>query len=70
MTIVETCVIVAEDRCMSGVAPKLCPPASTGWPSRTAPKRRRNVWDMPIHHEPWYDGVSPRREDVYSNDGR
>jgi hypothetical protein len=31
---------------------------------------RRSVLDLPVHHGPWNDSVSLRREDMYSVDGR
>lgn len=37
----------------------------------TQPKRpRRSVRDMLVHHGPWDDSVSLRREDLYGGDGR
>lgn len=71
MTVIRARVTVAEDRCISGVAPEGVPPGEheVAITVATAPKYRRSVRDMPVHHEPWDDGFSPRREDVY-DDGR
>jgi hypothetical protein len=34
------------------------------------PHPRRSVLDLPVHHGPWDDRVSLRREDLYGDDGR
>jgi hypothetical protein len=34
------------------------------------PRPRRSVLDLPVHHGPWDDSVSLRREDMYGDDGR
>jgi hypothetical protein len=34
------------------------------------PARRRSVLDLPVHHGPWDDSISLRREDMYGDDGR
>ena len=36
----------------------------------TTPKPRRSVLDLPVHHGPWDDSLSLRREDMYGDDGR
>ena len=72
MTVIKSRVTVAEDRCISGVAPEGVPPGEheVAITVATAPKRRRSVRDMPVHHEPWDDSISLRREDMYGDDGR
>lgn len=35
-----------------------------------APRPRRSVLDLPVHHGPWDVRLSLRREDMYRDDGR
>lgn len=35
-----------------------------------APRPRRSVLDLPVHHGPWDDSISLRRDDMYGDDGR
>ena len=57
----------------SGGVPKGTPPYTCYTATITVPetpRRRRSVRDMPVHHGPWDDSISLRREDMYGDDGR
>ena len=72
MTVVTARIQVAEDGTISGRAPDGVPPGEhvAAITVATLPKRRLSVRDMPVHHEPWDDSISLRREDMYGDDGR
>lgn len=70
MTVITTRIRVAADGAVSLADPlpegehiarvTLAPP----------PAKRFSVKDLPMHHLPWDDSVSLRREDMYDDEGR
>jgi hypothetical protein len=61
-----------QGRVTSQVPPSVPPgdyTASLVLPAAPSPAGRRKL-HLPVHHEPWEDGVSLRREDLYGDDGR
>lgn len=70
MTVITTRLTVAPDGTVS-IATQL--PAGEHQATVTLaapPKGRRSVRDMPLHHGPWDDSFSLRREDMYGDDER
>ena len=69
MTVINTRITVAADGAISTATPL---PAGEYEAAITtaAPQRRGSVLDLPVHHGPWNDSVSLRREDMYGDDGR
>ena len=66
---------VAADHTISGIAPADLPEGQhedvlAAGPQVTPPVQPFRVADMPVHHGPWDDSVSLRREDMYGDDGR
>jgi len=68
MTIITTTLHVAPDGAVS-IPEKL--PAGDYAATITMPETpRRSVLDLPVHHGPWDDSMSLRRDDIYGDDGR
>ena len=70
MTVITTRLHVAADGAIS-IAETL--PAGDYTATITvpeSPRPRRSVLDLPVHHGPWDDKLSLRREDMYGDDGR
>jgi len=70
MTVITTRLHVAPDGAIS-IAETL--PAGDYTATITLPETsrpRRSVLDLPVHHGPWDDSLSLRREDMYGDDGR
>ena len=65
-------ILVGSDHRITGTAPESVPPGEheVTLTVLVASQRRLGVKDMPIHHEPWDDSISLRREDMYGDDGR
>ena len=69
---------VDADHKISGVAPPDVPPGEheititmAPPPARQRMKKPFDVNDLPEHDlGPWPEGLSPRREDIYGDDGR
>ncbi|MBC8093043.1 MAG: hypothetical protein H7Y15_14100 [Pseudonocardia sp.] len=62
MTVITTRLTVSPDGAISSTTPL---PAGEHEANVTVPPRRRSARDTPVHHAPWYDSLSLRREDLY-----
>ena len=70
MTVITTILHVSPDGAIS-IAEKL--PAGDHTAIITvseSPQPRRSALDLAVHHGPWDDSISLRREDMYGQDGR
>ena len=75
MTVITTRITVGLDGAISTTTPlpageyeaaiTLADPASPPWPGKPF-----TMENFPVHHEPWDDSISLRREDMYDDEGR
>ena len=75
MTVITTRITVASDGTVSTATPlpageyeaaiTPAPPASPPWPGKPF-----SMEGFPVHHEPWDDSISLRRNDLYDEEGR
>ena len=75
MTVINTRIIVAPDGTISTATPiptgeyeaaiTVADPAPPPWPGKPF-----TMENFPVHHEPWDDSISLRREDMYDDEGR
>ena len=69
MTVITTRLIVRPDGTISA-AERLPQGEYMAIITMKEPPARRSVLDLPVHHGPWNDSISLRREDMYGDDGR
>jgi hypothetical protein len=72
MPVVHAKIRVAEDRSISGKAPRELPPREYQAPIAVPePKPKRRRLDLPLHDcGPWPDGFTVRRKEIYDHEGR
>jgi hypothetical protein len=70
MTVITTTLHVAPDGAIS--IPEKLPAGDYTATIEVQESRppRRSVLELPLHHGPWDDSISLRREDMYGDDGR
>ena len=69
VTVINTRIIVAPDGAVS-VADPLPAGEHPAAITLIEPGKRPSILDLKVHHGPWDDSVSLRREDMYGDDGR
>jgi len=70
MTVITTTLHVAPDGAIS-IREELPAGDYTATITMTEiPRPRCSVLDLPVHHGPWDDSISLRREEMYGDDGR
>ena len=70
MTVIATRIIVTPDGTISTASPIPVGEHTATITVAEPVKPRRSVLDLPVHHGPWDDGMSLRREDLYGDQGR
>jgi hypothetical protein len=78
MTEIRARILVGPDHRISGTAPAAVPPsehevtiAAASPPAQRSPGEPFDIDALPTHDlGPWPEGLSPRREDMYDEDGR
>lgn len=70
MTVITTRLHVVADGAISIAEPLPAGDSTATISVSEAPRPRRSVLDLPVHHGPWDDRISLRREHMYGDDGR
>ena len=70
MTVITTRLIVAPDGTISTRARLPAGEHAAVITVDESAPRRRSVLGLPVHHGPWDDSISLRREDLYDDEGR
>jgi hypothetical protein len=69
MTVITTRLTVAADGTISAATPLPAGEHPATIIVAEPSQRRRSVLDLPVHHGPWDDRLSLRREDLYGDHG-